>query len=215
MKLGLSLSAPSGHVRFDIRRARRRIVQLLVVLAGLNALGYVLLTRPAVVEYRRLQEATRPDFDALREREESVARLEAFSDGLRLAESEMVRLNQEVLSTRKARMVEVQAELDALCRAFHIDLDSVNYSHELLLNEGLDRLEMVVPLQGGYSNLRQFLQAVESSDKFLLVERVALARGQQGGRLLDLNIALVTYFTAPQELIDAETGARGGRRRRA
>ena len=56
---------------------------------------------------------------------------------------------------------------------------------------------MIVPLQGGYAALRQFLNAVEESDKFLLVERVVLAQGQDGGVLLQLNITLTTYFDAP------------------
>lgn len=199
---------------FDIRRASRRIVQVLVVLAVANGAAYFLLTRPAVEQYERLSDETRPDFVALKERERGVARLEQFRDGLRLAEDELTRLKEDVLSTRNARLVEVQAELDALCTEFHIDLDSVSYSHELLIEEGLDRLEMVVPLVGGYANLRKFLQAVENSDKFLLVERVTLNRGQQGGRLLDLNIVLATYFTAPEELLESERSARGIRGRR-
>ena len=61
----------------------------------------------------------------------------------------------------------------------------------------LDKLIMVVPLQGNYASLRAFLQAVEDSEKFLLVERVALAEARQGGVMLELNITLATYFDAP------------------
>jgi len=60
---------------------------------------------------------------------------------------------------------------------------------------------MTVPLEGGYPNLRKFLQAVEHSDQFFVVERVSLARGKAGGKLLSLNIILATYFTAPEELV--------------
>ena len=87
----------------------------------------------------------------------------------------------------------------------------MSYSHKLMVGERLDRLEMVVPLEGGYVNLRKFLQAVEESDKFLLVERVALAQGKQGGRLLDLTISLASYFSAPEEVLAAQD--RGRRRR--
>ena len=58
---------------------------------------------------------------------------------------------------------------------------------------------ITVPLEGGYSALRRFLQAVEHSSKFLLVERVALGKGKEGGVLLQLNITLATYFNAPEE----------------
>ena len=84
--------------------------------------------------------------------------------------------------------------------AFSIDLESVSFASEPLYKEDLDRLVMVVPLEGGYTNLRKFLQAVEESDKFLLVERVALAEGREGGVMLQLNITLATYFDLPEEL---------------
>ena len=61
---------------------------------------------------------------------------------------------------------------------------------------------MNVPLEGGYPALRRFLQAVEQSDKFLIVERVALAKGKEGGVMLQLNITLATYFNAPADVIE-------------
>jgi Tfp pilus assembly protein PilO len=70
-------------------------------------------------------------------------------------------------------------------------------------------MTMVVPLEGGYANLRKFLQAVESSSKFLVIEQVALAQGHEGGAILQLNIALATYFDDP------EARASLGYRRRA
>lgn len=200
--------------RFDIRQAARRILVALALAAGFDLVFYVAFTRPAIVEYRRLEFTTRPDFNALKKTEEAVKKLERFRDGLHTAESDLRRLREEVLSSRNARLVEVQAEVADICSEFHIDLESVGYSHELLLDEGLDRLEMNVPLEGGYANLRKFLQAVEDSDKFLLIERVALAKGKQGGRLLDLNISLATYFTAPEELVEAAARESAGRRRR-
>lgn len=99
-------------------------------------------------------------------------------------------------------MVEVQRELEMLCGRFSIDLESVTFASELLESENVDKLIMVVPLQGNYANLRRFLQAVENSDKFLLVEQVALAEAKLGGVMLELNVTLATYFNAP--------GRRGG-----
>jgi Tfp pilus assembly protein PilO len=203
-----------SQLRFDIRQSSRGIALGLVALALLNLGFYMMYTRPAVSEYQRLEATTRPDFDEINNLEDVVERLEVFREGLSQAEADLERLRDEVLSTRDARLVDVQSEVADLCEEFKIDLDSVNYGSELLLNEELDRLEMLVPLQGGYSNLRKFLQAVEHSDKFLLVERVALGQGKQGGRMLDLNIDLATYFRAPQELIDRNRADGRGRGRR-
>ncbi len=207
---------PASPLRFDIRQAGRRMLLSGVTLALLNLGFYLLYTRPAVREYRRLEATTRPDFDEVKKREKSVQRLEAFRDGLQQAEADLQSLRNDVLSTRNDRLVEIQAEVAGICAEFNIDLESVSYGHELLLEEELDRLEMTVPLEGGYANLRKFLQAIERSDKFLLVERVALAKGEQGGRLLDLNISLATYFNAPADWIEkTRQVGQGSRRRRA
>jgi Tfp pilus assembly protein PilO len=106
-----------------------------------------------------------------------------------------------VLSTREERLVEVHREVADIANEFSIDLNTVSFSNELLVDEELDRLTIAVPLEGGYVNLRKFLQAVENSEKFLIVERVGLARGKQGGSLLDLNINMATYFTAPEDVV--------------
>jgi hypothetical protein len=57
---------------------------------------------------------------------------------------------------------------------------------------------MVLPLEGGYASLRGLLEAVERSDKFLVVERVTIGQGRDGGVLLQLNVTLATYFDAPE-----------------
>ena len=59
---------------------------------------------------------------------------------------------------------------------------------------------MIVPLTGGYSNLRKFIQAVEGSDEFLVVEQVSLGESADGSQQLILNITLTTYFEAPEAL---------------
>jgi Tfp pilus assembly protein PilO len=199
--------------RFDIRAAAPRIVLALGAVAGLNLAFYFALTEPAVASYRQLEATTRPDFDELKDRETVVKRLERYRDGLHAAEVELTRLRDE-LGTRDERLVAVQAELADLCAQFNIDWESVGYGHELLFEEGLDRLEIVVPLSGGYANLRRFLQALEESKNFLIIERVGLAKGREGGRMLELSINLATYFNAPPELIELHREAKSTRRGR-
>lgn len=182
------------RLRFDIRQAGRQILIVLGLLFALNGAFYALAVRPAVAEYRTLTVTNKPLFDRLEERRQKVLGREAFLAAVKQAEADLLKLRDEVLSTREERMVEVQAEVEQLARQFGINLDSVTYKNQRLEDEQLDRIEIVVPLEGGYANLRRFLQAVESSDKFLVVERVGLVRGKEGGQLLQLNITMATYF---------------------
>jgi len=183
--------------KFDIRQAGPRILIGLLALAALNVSFFLLLTRPKMREYSGLAVGSEPQLTRLDDRRSEVEAQERYLEALRKAEQDLRRLREEVLSTRERRLVEVQTELDSLCSRFSISLESVNFESELLQDENLDKLVMVVPLQGNYANLRRFLQAVESSERFLLVEQVALAQAQLGGVMLELNVTLATYFDAP------------------
>lgn len=189
--------------RFDIRQSGRQILAVLGALALINLAAYALIVRPRIQEYQRLKVTNRPRFEALKQRLEEVTGRETYLTALRKAELDLRELREKRLGTREERLVEVQLELAELAKRFGIDLETVTYKNDILVNEELDRLEMVVPLEGGYANLRRFLQAVESSDEFLVVERVGLGEGKQGGVLLQLNITLVTYFTLPPATLAA------------
>ncbi len=186
--------------RLDIRRGGRRIVTLLGALVVLNAAFYVGLVQPQVREYQSLTEAREP-LGRLSERQQQVETHEAFRQAVGQAESDLRDLRESILSTRDLRLVDVQEELERLCTQFGIDLNSVGYDNDLLLDEELDRFVMNVPLEGNYASLRKFLQAVEDSEEFLVVERVSLARGKEGGRTLGLSINLATYFVAPEDVL--------------
>jgi len=186
--------------KFDIRQAARYITLVLTLLAVANGVFYFLGTRPRVQEYTSLREGTGPQQEALRADRAEVEEREAYRDALIKAEADLATLREEVLSTRQKRMIEVQLELAALAEQFSIDVDSITFDNELLREEELDKLVMTVPLEGGYANLRRFLQAVETSEKFLVVERVALGQGKLGGVMLELSISLATYFDAPDDV---------------
>ena len=188
------------RLKFDIRQAGRPILFVLLVWFLLCAAFYLVLARPQVQRYRNLVENSDPQRQALAARRAEVERRETYLEGLQQAERDLAHLREQVLSTRDLRLVSVQRELTRLCDQFNIDLQTVTLDHDDLLDEELDRMVMVVPLEGGYANLRKFLQAVESSDEFLLVEKVGLGKGKEGGVMLQLNITLATYFDLPEEL---------------
>jgi hypothetical protein len=186
--------------RFDLRQAGRRIALGMGLLAAANALFFFLFVQPTI-RAQRASEEHQP-FRALGVRREVVESHEAFLAAVQQAVGDLTSLRDEILATRNQRLVEVHAEIARLCDQFGIDLETVGYEHELLLDEGLDRMGMSVPLEGSYASLRKFLQAAETSDKFLIVERVSLAKGKEGGQKLSLNIHLATYFMAPEELVE-------------
>ncbi len=184
--------------KFDIRQHHRGILIGLGVVLLLNVAFFLVGVRPKLREFQALTTENSPRARALKAKQEKVETLEGFVAALEQARDDLGTLRNEVLSTREKRMIEVQAEIADLCQKFNIDLDLVSYDHGELKAEALDVQRMTVPLQGGYAALRGFLQAVESSDKFLVVEKVVLGQGKDGGVLLELQITLATYFDSPE-----------------
>jgi hypothetical protein len=199
------------RVHFDLRQARRPVLAALAVWLLLNVGFFLVFVGPKLRAYHAQLAESEPQFEALARRESEVEIHESFRQALEDVEDAWQHIRTDVLSTRARRLVDVQRELATICGQFQIDLETIRFENKLLPAESLERFGMVVPLQGGYSALRRFLEAVERSDKYLLVERVALGQNREGGKLLELNITLATYFDAPEDLLRAESrAARGG-----
>jgi len=184
-------------LRFDIRQASRQLLLVYLAVLAFTLVFGLVFVRPRVLRYRTIVEESEPRTKIVQAREAEVKGREAFLAALERAQEDLKRLRKEVLSTRDRRMIEAQFELDRLAKQFGADMNSVQYDNVRLEGEGLDRFAMVAPLAGGYSNLRKFIQAVEASDKFLVIERVAIGSNTTGGPLLQLNITVATYFDLP------------------
>jgi len=198
--------------RFDLRQLARPVLFSLGGLALLNLAFYVVFVQPSSSTYAQLSDETQP-FEKVNAKRDVVEKQESFLGAVEGTTDDLKDLRENILATRDQRLVAVQQELARLCDQFGIDLNTVGYDSELLPAEELDRLSMIVPLEGNYANLRKFLHAVETSDKFLIVERVSLAQGKVGGQQLSLSIQLATYFSAPEELVERSRALKRARGR--
>jgi Tfp pilus assembly protein PilO len=189
------------RTRFDVREASGKIFLLLGALLLANAAVSVLLVRPKVLRYRQLTDLSSPQLTVVKEREKEIVHKEAYRQALEKARDDMKHLAGDVLSTRQRRMIAAQLEVTKLAREFGIASNRVQYQNEPVDNGALERFGTVLPLAGGYSNLRKFIQAVESSDNFLVIERVALGSGKTSD-IIELNITLATYFISPDANLD-------------
>ena len=187
--------------RLDIREASGIIFLILGIAIVANAVATVFLVRPKVVKHRQLTDLSSPQFQGVKTRESEVVQKEDYRKALEKARDDMKRLAGDVLSTRQRRMIGVQFEIAKMANEFGVALNRVKWENESVDDGALERFATVVPLAGGYSNLRKFIQAVESSDNFLVIERVALGEGKSAD-VLELNITVATYFIAPDAKLD-------------
>lgn len=190
------------RARFDIREAGSRIALALGALLLVNAAVSVVVVRPRVAQYRQLTDESSPQLQIVKHREKEVLAKEAYVAALTKARDDMKHLAGDILSTRQRRMIGVQLEVAKLVKDYGIAFDRVAYDNsETLENGALERFAITLPLAGGYGSLRKFIQSVESSDNFLVIERVELGTGRSSD-VVELNITLATYFIAPDAKLD-------------
>lgn len=195
------MTAVPRKPRFDIRESSLTILAVLGGLLLVNIAVAILVVRPEVAKYRQMTDDSSPQVQALKTREKDVANREAYRASLEKARDDMKHLAGDVLSTRQRRMIGVQLEVTKLAKEFGVAFDRVQYENEAIEDGALERFGTVIPLSGGYTNLRKFIQAIETSENFLVIERVQLGTGKTSD-LVELNITVATYFIAPDAKLD-------------
>ena len=191
-------TAGSKRGRFDIREERVKVAVFLGILAVLNIVLYVTMNLPRLhrqaVEERRLAAVTQ----SLSEVSRRVGTMKDLDQRFGGEQEKVKKFYGDILGTKDARMVRIQREVRAIAASLGMDPETIAYQPELLDKVGLIRFSVNVPLSGDYRNLRQFINKIEKSENFLIVDSVTLGGSKDGGALLDLNIHLSTYFDAPE-----------------
>ncbi len=183
--------------KFDIRQAFGMILVVFVAGSIANALVYVFLVRPVVVDFEALDKSSTTERTDSKLNKKKVENQEQYLAALVHAQNDLVTLREDILSTRRARMIEVEVELHKLAGNHSVNMERVQYQNSELITEELDRLGMVAPFEGSYKSLRDLIEAIEHSDKFFVIEKVALGEGNHGAASLLMNITIATYFDAP------------------
>jgi Tfp pilus assembly protein PilO len=193
----MTAGIPAILKRFDIREERLRVGTVLAALAALNLILYLTLNLPRLhretVEQRRVDAVTQ----GLSEVSRRVGIMRELDQRFETEKGKVVTFYGDLLGTKENRMIRIQREVRTIAASLGMDPESIGYQPEFLDKVGLVRFSLSVPLVGDYRNLRQFIHKIENSENFLIIDSVALGGSRDGGALLDLNIQLSTYFSAP------------------
>ncbi|RMG49165.1 MAG: hypothetical protein D6718_00200 [Acidobacteria bacterium] len=193
---------------FDLHRHGVRLMIALVAVLLLDAAFWAMAVRP---RQARIAELVELKADADKNEASALKRLEALRgvhehvQGVREA---VRRVFEEELATKRDRMVSFQRALTAVGRKYHVVPRRVSVGLQALETEGIEVLGFSFPLSGGYENLIRFLADLERLDQFLIVREVSLTGSSRGGRELQLNVLVETYFNAPEMKSEMERARR-------
>lgn len=190
--------APRANGRFDVREKSGTLSIVVLVWLGLNLAIALLVNAP------RAKEVTLKDEQALRvasqiaNKTDDVERLRDEYARITSGNTGLDNFYDVVLSTKQLRLVSFQRELREIAKQFNINFESVNYNRENFAKEKVAKFDAMTPLSGSYANLREFVERIERSENFIVIEQIQLANSKEGGIILSLGINLATYFVDPE-----------------
>jgi Tfp pilus assembly protein PilO len=168
------------------------------------ALGLMVLNLGTLVAYtlpRRLQERT--IVERARTLREEVERERKVNEGLRLQAQavganlrDMKRFLKQVVAGREGLSV-VLEELEHTAQEQGLQPGRRAYHRNELDRLPLVRFEVTLPLSGSYKQLMGFLDALERSPRFVIVDKVSY-KDKDGGAP-DLDVTLSAYFARDVE----------------
>lgn len=182
----------------------RRLRVPLLVLLGLNAAVFLVYTLPRTVRERTLASrlvTLRADV----EREgRFTAALRKQAETVRSNTRDMERFYRQVVGNQDEDLLKSVEDLEKIASNLGLKPQRRSFKAEELKGVPLVRLVVSMPVSGTYRQLVSFLDRIERSPRFVIVDKVQLQeRGQAGSDEADLRIVLSCYFRS-------ETGASRG-----
>jgi hypothetical protein len=176
-------------------RARLKFWLPALILVGLNLA--VLSTYRFLLAGQAQLQAGRTERRQARVEELEAERLvleETLSEARRNREL-VDQLYREWLGPESQRLTTVIAEVKKLADMAGVEYSSFTYPEDLLEEQGLIKRSLVFSVEGSYLELRSFINLIEVSDLFLILESVRLSGGSRDGPNIRVSIKVSTLFT--------------------
>ena len=191
--------------RISLLLKQVRFVQIGLLFLLLNGALLVLMVLPENQKIAELQADYASKRSQLIQEQEETRKTEHRLAALQKAQSDLQTIYTKVLSDKKTGVPEIREELEQLASSLSVNRQSVSYQYDLLPQFGLRHFILSVPVEGAYRDIRKFINGIERSQHFLILDRVDLSaeKSASPGDHLLLNFQLSTYLT-DEELKDAK-----------
>ncbi len=177
-----------------VRRYRLWVAAALLLLA-VDLAVFFAMTLPKI----NAEAISRERLERLqRQQEELLGRLDgrlAARRALREGREGLERFHGEILGTRGSRLIVILEQSESIARRYGMQPQRVRFPSAQVQDQPLERFAMSFPLQGSYDSLRRFIDAIESSPSFMIIEEVLLEGSS--GREQTMRITVSTYFRNP------------------
>lgn len=174
-------------------RTQHLIFALLAGLILLNLPVYLFLVRPEIAadanEGARIEQARRD----LNLKMTALIRLKGIESRLTESNRSVSTFTQKFLFPRDKFSSELIRELDVVCSQSGLLRNRVAFTSSAEPQCGLQRISFTLPIEGSYSNIRKFLNILESRPRVVIVDSMVLESEREGTGLIRMDMNLSTY----------------------
>lgn len=180
---------------FPRRRNQYVFVGLLGVIAVVNVLFFFILYQPVRSEYFRLQASIEKARADIQSRRLKIDRLEKLSTQLETSAQDRQRLYTTHFIPKETGWSAILSKLDAMVQQGAVKNARKDYSTADAAQYGLVSVKIRLPVAGVYPNIMKFINEVENSDTFFIIDSIDVrtTESSSGPEIL-MNLNLETFF---------------------
>ena len=120
---------------------------------------------------------------------------EELESNLQKSNEEQEHFYNHILGTKEERLLKIMEEIDSLAYSYNLPKSDISFSNKKLEKKNIIQFDIVFPLKGRYSDIRNFINEIEESSNFLIINRIELISIDID--YINLNVHLQTYFSMP------------------
>lgn len=181
----------------NLRKRRKGFVRLAILLA-VNAAVFAAITyRLANKQDRLAADQTRLSAE-LAQKTEQLERLSTAEGRVVENASAVTEFWTDTVKTRVPGLTEAWEEIDRLANETNVVKGRTGYDRDLL-DVGLEQIKATMPVEGNYFDLVRFINRLERSPRFFLVEEVRLSQRDSDDVTIRLDCSISFYLKAQSQ----------------
>jgi Tfp pilus assembly protein PilO len=177
-------------------RNLRRLLQSAVLICALADVAlFLVYVSPLVPSHADATEQVARATTELNLKRTTVSNLQLLKSRIVQSEREARELTGTAMPPEQTVFSDVLQEMDKLAKASHVQAAGIGFDKAKTTTAGLREIGITANVEGQYSDVIEFLNAIERSPIFFIVDEITLtgSRAETGNGAIRLGVRLETY----------------------
>ncbi|MCI0416866.1 hypothetical protein L0222_29200 [bacterium] len=173
-----------------------RFVYIGLLLLVLNMIAFLFIILPEQQKISKLQTSFSQQRNQIGAQQNEIKVLRRRLAALEKARTDLEMMYDQVLAQKKVGVTAIRQELQDLAGSLSVERGGLDYEYNDLSEYGLRHFSLALPVEGAYREIRRFINDIERSQYFLILDRVDLSaeKESRSGENVTLNFQLSTYL---------------------